>query len=547
MKQKRFGITPTILVVAAGSLVVGMFCAVAFQAFAFVGPSATPSTGNGAIGSDAANEISIGTSTPTSGTALLVVGSTTTSGSNALNIEKSNGTSIMLLRDDGSVSIETSTISAGNTIIGGSLTVGGTLTASNLGGGTTITAGNVSSGQFGSGTGGGGYEFPGYLSVGTTTNCGLFCVASSSVYFSVSSTSQLGFGGNTNWLQQLTSLGTVEFDTNDYLNATNTAAFGTASTTISISTTTGLAPSGYVEINNIEIASYASFTSAGASSTLNGMTRALFGTAAQLRTGTTTFVFYAVPFLVAPNTSNTPLYITSCQSIVSCASGFGIVPNTSVSPANFGTGININSATGKVDVNSQTTILGLNPGNIFTDGSTSGNVYIGANGAVTAASSTITLSSTTVSIGTSTLTTGVKLEVVGGGIGIAVSGPALGPDTGYGIKVYNNGGTVGYEMQGTSGVLDGIQDNNTNFLFADGTSTQPFDFTGANVGIGTTTPATDLNVVSATSTIRVGLGSNSNGTGCFESYDHTNTSTIWYSYGNSGVWVNTTTKPAWCE
>jgi hypothetical protein len=81
---------------------------------------------------------------------------------------ENNQTPIFILRDDGAISIATSTVTAGTTIVGGNLTVGGTLTANSLGA-STITAGNVSAGAFGSGTGGGNYEFPGNLSIGTTT------------------------------------------------------------------------------------------------------------------------------------------------------------------------------------------------------------------------------------------------------------------------------------------------------------------------------------------------------------------------------------------
>jgi hypothetical protein len=159
--------TLKIIAIVAGSLIAGMFCMIAFETFAFVGPTANPATGTGAIGSDAANEVSIGTSTPTSGTALLIVGSTSASGTYAEQIKEANGTSIIAVRDDGAVSIGTSTFSPGNTVIGGNLTVGGTLSAPSFSGSSTISAVNVSSGQFGSGTGGGNYQFPANVALGT--------------------------------------------------------------------------------------------------------------------------------------------------------------------------------------------------------------------------------------------------------------------------------------------------------------------------------------------------------------------------------------------
>ena len=57
MNKKNFFITPRLVAVAAGSLIAGMFLAMAFEASAFVGPSSNPANGSGAISSDAANEI----------------------------------------------------------------------------------------------------------------------------------------------------------------------------------------------------------------------------------------------------------------------------------------------------------------------------------------------------------------------------------------------------------------------------------------------------------------------------------------------------------
>jgi hypothetical protein len=157
MKQKIFRTKLGALALAASVLVVGMIFIFTVRVLAFNGPSQAPSGGNGAIGSDASNNVAVGTATTISGTKLLVVGATNDNTTDAAQILKNNTTPILILRDDGAVSIATSTVAAGTTIIGGNLTVGGIFTASSLTG--TLTAGNISSGQFGSNTGGGNYTF----------------------------------------------------------------------------------------------------------------------------------------------------------------------------------------------------------------------------------------------------------------------------------------------------------------------------------------------------------------------------------------------------
>ena len=57
-----------------------------------------------------------------------------------------------------------------NVYIGGNLNVTGTITGSGLGG-STISAGNVSAGDFGSNTGGGTYAFPGLVYIGASSTC----------------------------------------------------------------------------------------------------------------------------------------------------------------------------------------------------------------------------------------------------------------------------------------------------------------------------------------------------------------------------------------
>ncbi len=171
MRQKPFLAKRGIVAIVAGAMLSGMVFAFAmfggpFVARAFTGPLQAPPNGYGAIGSDASNNVSVGTSTTVSGTKLLVVGASSDNTTYAAQFWANNKTPIFLLRSDGSVSISTSTVSAGNTVIGGNLTVGGTFVASTLTG--TVSAGNVSSGQFGSNTGGGNYSFAGNVGIGVS-------------------------------------------------------------------------------------------------------------------------------------------------------------------------------------------------------------------------------------------------------------------------------------------------------------------------------------------------------------------------------------------
>jgi hypothetical protein len=160
MKQNPFHSKLSVLAIAASALLSGMVVVFAYNAFAFSGPTQSASVGSGAIGTDASNNVSVGTSTTISGTKFLVVGASNDNTTYAAQILTSSKAPVFILRNDGAVAIGTSTLSAGNTVIGGNLTVGGTLTATGLGG-STVTAGNVSAGSFGSNTGGGNYTFSG--------------------------------------------------------------------------------------------------------------------------------------------------------------------------------------------------------------------------------------------------------------------------------------------------------------------------------------------------------------------------------------------------
>jgi hypothetical protein len=74
MRQKIFHTKLGILAIAACAMLSGMFFVFAYQALAYAGPSQSPPSGSGAIGSDASNNVSVGTSTTLSGTKFLIVG-----------------------------------------------------------------------------------------------------------------------------------------------------------------------------------------------------------------------------------------------------------------------------------------------------------------------------------------------------------------------------------------------------------------------------------------------------------------------------------------
>jgi hypothetical protein len=117
---------------------------------------------------------------------------------------------------------------------------------------------------------------------------------------------------------------TVNMESHDYLNATTTASFSTGATSIQISTTTGLAASGMVQIGNVEIAYYSSFTSAGTSSTLNGMARGLFGTGKQTAAN---LAVYADPLVMANSSSSTETFMEACSAPTSCGYAMNAVAN----------------------------------------------------------------------------------------------------------------------------------------------------------------------------------------------------------------------------
>ena len=266
MKQNPFRVK--VGVFAAAALLSGIFFVFALNALAFNGPSVAPASGYGAIGSDASNNLSVGTSTTISGTRFLVVGSTSDQNSYAMRALQLNATPILLLRDDGSLSIATGTVSAGNTVIGGALTTGGALT---IGGNITATgtiaasgnistsgnfvgtlaANNISAAVFGTGN----YAFQGgSLGVGTTTAAGLPQVLSvyGSGYFStalgIGTTAVTGYALNVNGT---TSAAAYCISGANCISAWPSAASGTVSSIIAGAGLSGgtITSSGTISLN----------------------------------------------------------------------------------------------------------------------------------------------------------------------------------------------------------------------------------------------------------------------------------------------------------
>ena len=147
---------------------------------AFTGPSGSGGVGAGAVASDAANNVAIGTSTVSSTVRLMVLGSTTDSSYFSFDALSRTAGPLLLVRNDGKVSIATSSFSATSTLrvagyieaaTGGFVFPDGSVqtVAGGGGGGTSTPAANVTAGTFGSAGVGGNYAFPAKLSVGTST------------------------------------------------------------------------------------------------------------------------------------------------------------------------------------------------------------------------------------------------------------------------------------------------------------------------------------------------------------------------------------------
>jgi hypothetical protein len=159
-------------------LAVGLvFCGALFANISlaqnFMGPTCAVGNCQGKIGVDSSGNISIGTSSPQSTTRSLIVGGTNNSSAYALRILSSNSSPLLLVRNDGKISIATTSANYalnvdGDIYLSGNLVMSGSVSSA-------VAAGNVTPGVFNSlqGGGTGAYAFLGSLGVATTTQVGL--------------------------------------------------------------------------------------------------------------------------------------------------------------------------------------------------------------------------------------------------------------------------------------------------------------------------------------------------------------------------------------
>ena len=140
---------------------------------AFVGPTTGSGVGSGGVGVNAANSVSVGTSTPRSDTKLFVVGSSTASTDYALQVVQSTGGPLFLIRNDGKVGLGSIPNNNDALHVNGNTTVNGTVTATNLSGvfSGSVAAGNIMPGVFA--TSSGNFAFRSSLGVATSTTTGL--------------------------------------------------------------------------------------------------------------------------------------------------------------------------------------------------------------------------------------------------------------------------------------------------------------------------------------------------------------------------------------
>lgn len=155
------------------TLLFGLFIFSLVSAQNFIGPSCTAGQCQGKISVDLNGNISIGTSTPQSDTRTYIVASTSDSSAYGLRILSSNSSPILWVRNDGKVSIATTSFTyalnvAGDIYASGNLLTGGSFSAA-------LSAGNVTPGVFNSlqGGGTGAYAFLGSLGIATTSQVGL--------------------------------------------------------------------------------------------------------------------------------------------------------------------------------------------------------------------------------------------------------------------------------------------------------------------------------------------------------------------------------------
>ena len=149
-------------VVAVAIFAAGTFFALSFfYTLAFQGPGSGPGIGNGAIGVDSSNNISVGTNVTKPETKLVVLASSTDSTNYALKILQPSLSPIFIVRNDGFVGVGTSTQNGATLSVQGNVYVSGQLL------GALLPASQVTSGNFGNGSG--NFSFPASLGINTVS------------------------------------------------------------------------------------------------------------------------------------------------------------------------------------------------------------------------------------------------------------------------------------------------------------------------------------------------------------------------------------------
>jgi len=169
----------TFTIITAGVVVLALILASSQLTSAFIGPGSSntpPPAGSGAIGVDANQNLSVGTSTPDAATKFLIIqGASNTYG---LRVVQPGGVNPALYVRSGRVGVATGTNPLpAELTVEGDLYVSGNITGATITGGQTngaVSAANVTPDVFNRLQGGSGnYAFPGNLGIATTTTVNL--------------------------------------------------------------------------------------------------------------------------------------------------------------------------------------------------------------------------------------------------------------------------------------------------------------------------------------------------------------------------------------
>jgi hypothetical protein len=474
----------------------------------------TPGTGAGAIGVDAANNLSIGTSTPLAETKLLLVASSTDTSNFALKIIQPNLGPILFVRNDGSISVATTTMTAGQFTVNGNLYVTGNFTAN-------IPAPNVIAGVFNNQGSPMPFSFISSLGVATGSTFGL--PAALSVYGGGYFSGSVGIGTTTP-AYKLSVQGDINLTGNYYdsgvqgITASCPSGQVLATTTVSGGIVTG---GSCVTL------------SSGAITSLNGIS----GASQPSQTFATTTNTGPSINIVSSGSTHTFSLSSNLTTIGGLAATKGnlIAGNGSWQALTVG-------ANGKVLMASSTAANGVSWEAVSTGG-LSGS---GANGQVTfwtaastlAGSNNLFWDNTNNRLGIATTSPAYALDVVGS---IRATGSLSGnyagavPAANVSTGVFNNQGSpMPFSFASSLGVATGSTTGLPATFSVYGTSyyTATSTFLG-NVGIGTATPSANLTVYGLsnptisnqnwTSDTQIWMRSDDNGYGSIEVRNAANT------------------------